>query len=67
MEIFGIFLSENYLINDIVIVVGKVINVLIKEEDILIFYFFLFYNLDVLLKSIVKFVCRDVCNVYYVN
>lgn len=67
LEIFGIFLSEDYLMNDIVIVVGKVINVLVKEEDILIFYFFLFYNLDVLFKIIVKFICRDVCNVFYVN
>ena len=34
LEISGIPLSEDYLTNDIVIVVGKAINVSVKEEDI---------------------------------
>lgn len=38
---YGILVSEDYLINYKIMVIDRVINVLIKKEDILIVYFFL--------------------------
>lgn len=63
----GIPLSENYSTNDIVIAVGKAINVSIKEEDISTSHPLPSYNSDAPPKSIVKFTRRDVRNVYYAN
>lgn len=38
---YGILVSEDYLINYKIMVIDRVINVLIKKEDVLIVYFFL--------------------------
>lgn len=38
---YGMLVSEDYLINYKIMVIDRVINVLIKKEDILIVYFFL--------------------------
>ena len=55
LEISGIPLSEDYSRNDIVIAVGKVINVPVKEEDISTSHPLPFYNSDAPPKIIVKF------------
>ena len=69
LEISEIPLSEDYSTNDIVIAVGKAINVSIKEEDICIStsHSLPSYNPGAPLKIIVKFARRDVRNVYYAN
>ena len=67
LEISGIPLSEDYSTNDIVIAVGKAINVSVKEEDISTSHPLPSYNSDALTKIIVKFTRRDVRNVFYAN
>ena len=65
LEISGVPLSEDYTTNDIVIAVGKAINVSVKEEDISTSHPLPSYNSDAPPKIIVKFTRRDVRNVYY--
>ena len=67
LEISGIPLSEDYSTNDIVIAVGKAINVSVKEEDISTSHPLPSYNSDAPPKIIVKFTRRDVRNVYYAS
>lgn len=67
LEISGIPLSEDYSTNDIVIAVGKAINVPVKEEDISTSHHLPSYNSDAPPKIIVKFTRRDVRNVFYAN
>ena len=67
LEISGIPLSEDYSTNDIVIAVGKAINVPVKEEDISTSHPLPSYNSDASPKIIVKFTRRDVRNVFYAN
>lgn len=63
LEISGIPLSEDYSTNDIVIAVGKAINV----SDISTSHPLPSYNSDAPPKIIVKFTRRDVRNVYYAS
>ena len=67
LEISEITLSEDYSTNNIVIVVGKAINVSVKEEDISTSHSLLSYNSDAPPKIIVKFIRRDVRNVHNAN
>ena len=67
LEISGIPLSEDYSTNDIVIAVGKAINVSVKEEDISTSHPLPSYNSGAPPKIIVKFTRRDVRNVYYAS
>ena len=68
LEISGIpALSEDFSTNDIVIAVGKVINVSVKEDDISASHPLPSCNSDAPPKIIVKFTRRDVRNVFYAN
>ena len=67
LEISGIPLSKDFSTNDIVIAVGKAINVSVKEEDISTSHPLPSYKSDAPATIIVKFTCRDVCNVFYAN
>ena len=67
LEISGIPLSEDYSTNDIVIAVGKAINVPVKQEDVSTSHLLPSYNSDAPPKIIVKFTRRDVRNVFYAN
>lgn len=60
-------LNVEYSSENIVENIGKVLNVNVIEKDILVVYFLFLYKKDVLLKIIVKFICRNVCNEFYVK
>lgn len=67
LEISGIPPSENCTSNDIVIAVGRAIDVSIKEEDISTSHPLPFQNSDTPQRIIVKFTRRDARNAFYPN
>ena len=64
LEISGIPLSEDYSTNDIVIAVGKAINVPAKEEDISTSHPLPSYNSDVPLRSLLNLLV-EMCAMYF--
>ena len=67
LEISGISPRENYTSNKIVMEIGQVIEVPIKEEDISTSHSLPPFSSDTPPKIIVKFTRRDTRNAFYVN